>query len=203
MLRASAGSSGGAVGSSQSPNWKPLSHSRLSPASRGDASTQARMLSNCAASMPRVAEALVEHPRHDHRGVAPGRRGGVSGRRQHMSGRRTARRRPGVLLGGEVGSQDARKPAHVVEEAGGGREHLDVAGPAQPLVALRAVGRDVEEVAAHAPDDVLVQPVEQRVGALEPAGALHVGVADDRAGRRRARARPASRRSRRSGSRGR
>ena len=71
-------------------------------------------------------------------------------------------------------SQDCRKPLDVVQEGRGGRKDLDVAGPAQALVALRAVGGHVEEVAAHAPDDVLVQLVEQRVGAFEPAGALHI-----------------------------
>lgn len=37
-----AGSSGGAAGSSQSPSWNPLSHSRVRPARRSTRSTQAR-----------------------------------------------------------------------------------------------------------------------------------------------------------------
>ena len=41
-----------------------------------------------------------------------------------------------------------------------GRERLGVAGPAEPLVALRAVGRDRHEVVALRPDDVLVEPVQ-------------------------------------------
>src|SRR5581483_5813119 len=51
---------------------------------------------------------------------------------------------------------------------------------AQPLVALRAVGRHVEKVAAHAPDHVLMEALQQRVRALEPTAPLEVGVADDR-----------------------
>ena len=60
-------------------------------------------------------------------------------------------------------SHEDRNPAVSYRKQAVGAEHLDVAGPAQALVALRAVGRDVEEVAAHAPDHVLMQPVDQRV----------------------------------------
>src|SRR5699024_8177663 len=55
-------------------------------------------------------------------------------------------------------------------------EHLDVAGPAEALVALRAVGGHVQEVAACGPDDVLVQLVHQRFAAPEPTGAAQVGA---------------------------
>ena len=65
---------------------------------------------------------------------------------------------------------------HVVQERRRRGEHLDVAGPPEPFVALRAVGGHVEEVAPQTPDHVLVQPVDERVRAGEPAGPLHVGV---------------------------
>jgi hypothetical protein len=82
------------------------------------------------------------------------------------------------LLGRQVAEPRGQEPGAVVEEAGRGREDLDVARPAQALVALGAVGGHVEEVAPHAPHDVLVEPVDPLVGAAEPAGALHVRVAD-------------------------
>ena len=63
---------------------------------------------------------------------------------------------------------------------GGGGVGGDVAGPAEPLVALRAVGGDVEEVALLAPDGVGDELVDARVGAFEPAGPGHGGVHDDR-----------------------
>ena len=44
------------------------------------------------------------------------------------------------------------------------REHLRIAGPTEPLVALRTVGRHVEEIAFLPPDDVVLQLVDQRVG---------------------------------------
>ena len=70
-------------------------------------------------------------------------------------------------------------PGGVEQEARGRRKHLDVPGPAEPLVALRAVGRHVQEVAAHAPDDVLVELVQVRIGTFEPAGPPQVGADDD------------------------
>ena len=65
-----------------------------------------------------------------------------------------------------------------MQEGRGGGEDLEVAGPAEALVALRAVGGDVEEVALHPPHHVVVQLGHQRVGDLEAADALHVGVQD-------------------------
>ena len=51
----------------------------------------------------------------------------------------------------------------------GGRtaKHLDVARPAQPLVALRAVGGNAQEVVALAPADVAIQLVHVGVAGLE------------------------------------
>ncbi len=84
-----------------------------------------------------------------------------------------------VLLGGEVVEPVAQEALRVVEVGGRRGEHGEVAGPAQPLVALRAVGGHVDEVAAHPPDDVAVQLVHQRVRAGERAGAAQVGPDDD------------------------
>ena len=54
--------------------------------------------------------------------------------------------------------------------AGGAGEDLGVAEPAEPLVALRAVGRHADEVAALAPVDVAEQLVEPGLRGLEGAG---------------------------------
>ena len=51
------------------------------------------------------------------------------------------------------------------------RERLRVAGPAEPLVALRAVGGHGDEVVALRPGDVLVQPVERRVASTRTSSA--------------------------------
>lgn len=64
-------------------------------------------------------------------------------------------------------------------ERGRCRVGRDVTGPSEPLVALRAVGRHVEEVALLAPDRVAHELVDQGVRALEPAGPLHLRVDDD------------------------
>src|SRR5205085_10262625 len=47
------------------------------------------------------------------------------------------------------------------------------------LVALRAVGGNVEKVAPLAPDDVLLKAIEQRVRCFEHAGRLQVRRYDD------------------------
>ncbi len=51
-------------------------------------------------------------------------------------------------------------------------EHLAVAGPRLPLVALRAIGRDGEVVAQLSPNCVEEKPVEIRVVGLDQAGLL-------------------------------
>ena len=129
----------------------------------------------------RVAEALVQHPRHDGRGVAPG--GGRAADAERGKGGRHDERHHAVraaLLVREVAQPRREERVAVGEEARGGREDLDVARPAEALVALRAVGGDREEVAAHAPHDVLVQAVEQLVRRREPARAGQVAREHDR-----------------------
>ena len=62
----------------------------------------------------------------------------------------------------------------------GRREDGDVTGPAQPLIALRAVGRHIQEVSARSPDDVAVELVQQLVGALEFTDPLQLRTDHDR-----------------------
>ena len=90
-----------------------------------------------------------------------------------------------VLLKRQVDQPRGQKAVALVQVAGGRGKDLNVAGPPEPLVALRAVGRKVQEVAPHAPDDVVMQPVDQRVRALEPPGPFHVTVDHDRGDVRR------------------
>ncbi len=106
-----------------------------------------------------------------------------------------------VLLVQDVQQPAADERGHVGLEAGGGQEDLRVGGPAEPLVALRAVGRDADVVAALAPGDVADQLGDHRIGALQlPRRRKVAGQHDPRSGRWR-RGRRASRSPRRSGSR--
>src|SRR6185503_811919 len=83
------------------------------------------------------------------------------------------------LFGSQVGQPGREQASRVIEKAGGRRKYLNVTRPTQSLITLRAICREVEEIAAHTPDDVLMQPIHQRVGTLEPAGALHIRMADN------------------------
>lgn len=87
-----------------------------------------------------VAEPLVEVPGQDDRHVTPGG-GGHLGRVEHV--RHDEGHPAGVLLfEGEVDQPRGEKAVAVEEITGGGAEHLDVAGPAEPFVALgQSVGR--------------------------------------------------------------
>jgi hypothetical protein len=82
-------------------------------------------------------------------------------------------------LGGDVEQPLVEEVGDVVLVGGGGGIDGDVAGPAEPFVALGTVGRDVEEVALLTPDRVADQLVDTAVGAREPPGAGHLRVHDD------------------------
>ena len=63
--------------------------------------------------------------------------------------------------------------------SGGAGVDLGVARPSQPLVALRAVSRHLEEVRSLGPHHVLEEPVGHRVGRFKAAGARRIGVEDN------------------------
>ena len=150
---------------------------RARPCRRGRRSGRPRRACSAAAgaSTLGVAGALVDHPRArpPPRRPRPPPRGRACRR---TSGTTNGTEPSSCCSAARSASQEVRKPALSYRNAGGRREHLDVTGPAEPLVALRAVGGYVDEVAAHAPDHVVVEAVEQRVRRVEPAGAGQVGA---------------------------
>ncbi len=128
-----------------------------------------------------VAVVPVDFPRTNHPGIGPRRvaellRAVFS---QHV-GSDVGIRAVRPLAVAQVLQPFAEKFAHVVVERRRSNEDLRVAGPAETFVALRAVGRDIEEIPAQAPADVAVEAVEQRIRATELSGRLHVGVQDQR-----------------------
>ena len=124
-----------------------------------DPRTHARILPR---EQPAVAVGDVHRPRDDHGRVAPARGAGRIRRIGAQDiGNNPGQRAAPVLIGRDIAQPLREKSRDVEVERRGGREDLRVAGPAQPLVALRAVGRHVEEVAALAPYDILLQPVEE------------------------------------------
>jgi hypothetical protein len=148
------------------------------------------MLSSWRTSTSSLPYGLVDGPRHDRRGVRPsgpahghpfalGRDGGILQDVRHDRGDGAV----GVLVELEVAQPGHPERLDVEEGARGRRERLRVARPAEPLVALRAVGRERDEVVALRPSDVRVQALEARVGAFE-RGSRAVGARDGD-GRRR------------------
>jgi hypothetical protein len=109
-----------------------------------------------------VAVSLKQDPGNDDRRITPGRERQLG--KRESSPRYVRRDRPiSTLVSGEVTKPGHKKAGDVEQEGRGGRKHLKVARPPQSLVALWAVRRDVHEVTAHAPDDVLVESVQIRI----------------------------------------
>ena len=126
---------------------------------------------------PRVAIRLPDRPRADHARIAPG---GAEVPPVLERKRRIAREgAAGPLRLHQLPQPFAVERRHV--RVVSRRAHIDlgIARPAEPLVALRAIGRQINEVGALRPDDVLEQPIDHRVGALEAAGHRRVRVQHD------------------------
>ena len=137
----------------------------------------------------RVAIRTVDRPRHDNASVTPGRSAPpqVDEFRTSQQGRHIGKGTFGGLGVLDVDHPFLEEGGDVHVERGGADEDLSVPHPTEALVALRAVGRHAQEVAALAPDDVLLELVDQRAGALEGPARRRGGVdyaARDRTGLR-------------------
>ena len=120
----------------------------------------------------RAAVRLVHRERHDGRGIRPARhapccrwacRPSACPRRRMMSGTTDGHTALVGLVDLEVAQPRHPERLGVQQRVGGRREGLRVAGPAEALVALRAVGRHRDEVVALGPQHVRVELVERRV----------------------------------------
>ena len=168
---------------------------------------------------PRRRSRPARSPDSGERAGRDRRRGGAPPRGRgprHRPSRVRRRRRPrawGATSGkaplADCPSRTAEEPLieerAAVEEVGdGGCDELCVRHPAEPLVALRAVGRQADGVAPDRADDVLVEPVRGLVGALERPDATEVAGEHDGAHRLadRVAAAPGGRSARHSGTRG-
>jgi len=81
-----------------------------------------------------------------------------------------------ALLGCHIPQPFAEKAFDIKIKGSRADKYLRVAGPAQPFVALRAIGRNIEKIVLLAPDNILIQPIEQRAGGDHLPGAPQLGV---------------------------
>lgn len=137
-----------------------------------------------AAQQTALAVGVEEGGGDDGRGVAPAR--GAAGERQ-LGRRQFAERHirnhqrdraVRSLLDAQIGEPAVEEGPAVERGARRRGEGHDVAGPAEPFVALRAVRGHGEEVAALGAYDVVVQRVHTLVGAAELADAAQVAGHD-------------------------
>ena len=125
---------------------------------------------------PRVAIAKVDRPRADEHRVLP-RRAAVHVAQEARHRRRDVAVRALRIVDVVLPFGEERRDIHVERRCA--HEHLRVAGPAQALVALRAVRGHFQEVAALAPLDVVLELVQERVRARELARRRRVRVQHD------------------------
>jgi hypothetical protein len=124
-----------------------------------------------------VAVAQVHGPRADHGGIRPGR-AAVGADALDMRGDGGHLPLASLCIG-DVALPLGKEAGNVAIPGGGPAEDLGVAHPAEALVALRAVGGDLEEIAPLAPVDVALELVDERVVAGKRAGARGVAVQYD------------------------
>ncbi len=110
---------------------------------------------------------LPQRPRHPDRGIAPDGRGlrrreapGSAGQLERIGDDERDESVSSPLLRGQVEEPVAEEPLDVEQIGRRGRVRRDVTGPAEAFVALRAVGRYVEEIAPGRPDRIGMQLVE-------------------------------------------
>ena len=121
-----------------------------------------------------IAVDFVDSPRADGGCIPPG------GRAEVVDGDDVGDRLRNALFdglfGGDVAQPFCKEGRDVIVERRRAAEDLRIPRPAEALVALRAVGGKIEEVAPLPPDDVLLQAVYKGVFAGEGARLLHIGV---------------------------
>ena len=122
---------------------------------------------------PLVTVGTVERPRQHGHHIAPERRAVLLVAQNVRHDLRHTH--IGAKLAGKVAQPLRHKRHNVLIERRRGAERGHVAGPAQTLAALGAVGGDVQEVIPLAPLDVLLQAVHPLVGAGKTACLLQIG----------------------------
>ncbi len=148
-------------------------HERIDPANHA----VELPLENC-----RIAVGLVNGPRHDRGGVGPPGPPESSLALDDHIGDDRGRAQIIILIEAQIRQPAQPKGLGIEESACSRRKGLGIPGPTEPLVPLRAVGRQGDEIVTLRPHDVLVEPVEARVGALEARSRRQVAADGDELG---------------------
>src|SRR5215216_5779894 len=97
-----------------------------------------------------ITEMLIKDPGNDHRRVSPCRCPQCWTTDYIRNDRRDSALQLN-LLGGEILEPGGEKPIGVIQEGCCWGKDLEVPGPTETLITLRAIGWDIEEIAAHTP----------------------------------------------------
>ena len=69
-----------------------------------------------------------------------------------------------------------KKGFYIVIECSSSNEDLGIARPADALIALRTIGRHIEEVATLSPDYISLKTVDEWIRAFKCSSLLHIGA---------------------------
>ena len=122
---------------------------------------------------PLVAVGAVERPRQYRDNIPPERRAVLLV--AHNIRHNLRHTHIGAQLAGQIAQPLGHKRHNVLVEGRRRAERGHIAGPAQTLTALGAVGGNIEEVVPLAPLNILLQPVDAAVRTGKAAGLLQVG----------------------------
>ena len=120
-----------------------------------------------------VSVNVINRPRTNDAGIRP--------RRPAIATRNFQRRNHGKLAVGALRIVERDEPLreerlHVGKHASGANIRLRIAGPSQALIALRAVGRDVDEIHPLRPQRIACQTIQHSVGSFQTSGERRVAA---------------------------
>ena len=137
------------------------------------------------AKLGQIAGMQIEIPRDDRCGIAPSGKASVHSSvitfaNKCGNGNGHMAVRVFLLFPAQVIQEFLPKGCAVPRKERRAAENLRIAGPAEAFIALRTVGRQIDEVSALTPFDVFNQTVQIRIGGAQRTGLRHFAVKNER-----------------------